>query len=202
MPGVVLVYAGLLAGLAGLLSLLRPLRFLGIRSRRGGLAVGAAGLALVVAGALLPAPTRRVAARTTHLDDFMPAWQFGERHALRVQAPPARVYAAIRSVTADEIRLFRLLTSIRSPRLTRRAESILAPAPATPILDVALRTTFILLAEEPPRELVVGTVVVGRVAPGKHGPQDFLALTRPGYAKAAMSFHVAPREAGWSLVTT
>ena len=60
-----------------------------------------------------PAPERRVAQPATRLDAFVPAWQFGEFHELRVNASPARVYAAIDAVRADDIRLFRTLTWIR-----------------------------------------------------------------------------------------
>src|SRR2546430_3138225 len=89
------------------------------------------------------------------LDDLVPRWQFRERHRLRVDAPPERVYAAIRAVTPREILFFRGFTALR--RLGRRsAESILNAPPDQPILDTAIRTGFELLADDPPREIVVG----------------------------------------------
>jgi hypothetical protein len=36
----------------------------------------------------------------------VPAYHYAERHELQVNAPPGRVYAAIRSVSASEIRFF------------------------------------------------------------------------------------------------
>ena len=49
---------------------------------------------------------------------------------------------------------------------------------------------LVLLAEEPNRELVVGTLVVAprRPPPGTH----FAAISGPGYAKAALNFHIEP----------
>ena len=82
------------------------------RVRRAGIVAGL-GVALILTGYYLPAPERRVAQPTTRLDAFVPAWQFGEFHELRVNAAPARVYAAIEEVRADDIRLFRTLTWIR-----------------------------------------------------------------------------------------
>src|SRR5262249_50385612 len=149
--GVLLMYAGLLATFLGGVSLLRPLRFLGLGTRRrAAAAVGAGGL-LVTAATLLPARLQRAAAQDTLLAAQLPAWQFGERHEIGVHAPVDRTYAAVRQVTAGEIRLFQTLTWLRSPRLpgSRQPESILNAPPDRPILDVAVGSGFFfVLAEE------------------------------------------------------
>ncbi len=67
--GVGLVYAGFVTALAGIISLLRPLAFLGIHTRGQGLAVAACSLVLVAAGWLLPARAHRAAAAATRLDE-------------------------------------------------------------------------------------------------------------------------------------
>jgi hypothetical protein len=62
------------------------------------------------------------------------------------------------------------------------SESILNPPPDEPILSVALRTGFVLLAESP-REIVIGRAVVlpaGGVPPSN--PDEFLATISPGWA--------------------
>jgi O-antigen ligase len=90
-----LLYIGLLVVLIGLLSLIRPWRFLRIRSRQTAGAVMAAGLLLVLCGFAWPAPEQQVAVRRKRLDELMPAWQFNERHRKHVNAPPDRVFEAI-----------------------------------------------------------------------------------------------------------
>lgn len=216
MLGSVLLYAGLVLGFVGLVTLVRPLRWLGVPTRRraAGLLI-AAGL-LVMVAAVLPARTVRIAQPKTHLDAMMPAWQFSERHEIRVHADPARVERAIRAVTAREIRLFRLLTWIRNPRLpgSRQRESILAPSADRPILDVALKGGFMVLAEVPQQELVFGTLVVvprelRRLPPEELArrrreftPAKFQALSAPGFAKAAMNFHLEDEGNGWTRLTT
>src|SRR5258706_5484131 len=117
----VLLYVGLTAAGIGTVSAARPLHFLSLSSRTGGVMLAAIGLAVALVAVLLPAPLRRVEARRTRLDDFAPAWQFGEHHETRVHASRERVFGAIRAVTAGEIRFFRTLTWIRSPRLPWRA---------------------------------------------------------------------------------
>ncbi|HKO56941.1 MAG TPA: hypothetical protein VJ276_13785 [Thermoanaerobaculia bacterium] len=176
------VYSGLVLTFLGLLMLLRR------RTRRRALAMIAAGLLLIIIGFLLPAPLRRVTRAATRLDAVIPAWQFREVHELRIAAPPERVYDAILRVRADEITLFRTLTWIR--RCGRDLpEGILNAGNRASLIDVALRGGFTRLADDPPRELVIGTAVIGR----PHQPDS---------AFAAMNFLVLPDGAGGSLVTT
>ncbi|MCA1658781.1 MAG: hypothetical protein LC627_05740, partial [Verrucomicrobiaceae bacterium] len=197
-------YLSLAVVLSGLLSLIRPLRFLGIRTRLIGAIVGTIGLVAAVVTLSLPVRTHRVAVPATRLDDWMPNWQFGEKHITHVQAPPENVFRAIHAVRADEILFFRTLTAIR--RCGRPGpESILDAPEKKPILDVAINTSFVLLAEEPPRELVIGTVVLAPSAahrPQKLEPDLFRKELPAGMALATMNFEVTPDEHGGSTVTS
>src|SRR5438046_10025589 len=89
--------------LAGVISLIRPLRFVYIRTRRWALMVSGVGLLLAVGILLQPYRDQEAANRATKLDDWMPRWQVDERHVLKIAAPPAKVFAAIHEVRADEI---------------------------------------------------------------------------------------------------
>ncbi len=152
----------------------------------------------------LPAREVRVTTPRTHLDEFVPTYHFSEFHSIPVSAPKERVYRAIRSVTASEILLFRTLTWIR--RFGRPGtEGIVNPPPHEPLLDVAIRTSFLLLAEEPNREFLVGTIVFGppgwrkRIRPT---PAIFKAIHEPGYALAAMNFILEEARPGVCTVST
>jgi hypothetical protein len=207
LAGVLLIDAGIAAGFLGLASLVRPLRFLGIRSRRGGAAWLAAGAALGLAGIALPAPLRRVAARQSRLDEIVPAFQFVEHHEIRIQASPERVHEAVWTVTAGEIGLFQALTWIRSPRLPGsrcEQESILNVPAEKSILEVATSTGFMLLADEPGREVVVGMLVIvpSRSRRVIEDPQGFADLEEPGFAKAVMNFRMEDEGGGWTRLTT
>jgi hypothetical protein len=199
---VALTWAGGAVLLAGLISMVRPLSLLHIRTRPAGAGVAVAALALVAAASALGGRRTRPASGA-RIDEFVPEYDFHEVHSIRVHAPPDRIYTAIKTVTADEIRFFRTLTWIRSPSLARRAESIMAPSRQTPIHEVATRTTFVLLADDPGRELVTGTVL-GR--PWTYGrrpqPRDFTEWSRPGYCKAAMNFIIADEGGGWCRLST
>jgi hypothetical protein len=143
LAAVLLVYAGGLAALVGLACVARPLRLVRVRRRRTGALILAIGMACALVGFALPAPLLRIDEPRSRLDAVMPAYHFHEVHTVRVHAPPARILAAVHDVTAGEIRFFRTLTWIRSPRLGAKSpESILNAPENQPILDVALRSGF------------------------------------------------------------
>lgn len=138
----------------------------------------------------------------TRLDEFVPVWQFREHHTIRVAAPPQRAFDAVKHIRAGEITFFRTLTWIRRGG-RKLPESILDPGNITPVLDVATKSGFIYLANDAPRELVVGTIVIA--PPGARHPltpQAFTTPLPPGYALAAMNFLVTPDGPKESIVST
>lgn len=197
------LYFFVAAALAGAASIVRPLRRLGIRSRAMALVVlvaGAAGASHVLDR---PALANYVTAPATRLDEFAPIYQFSERESIPVRASAERVYEAISAVTAAEVPLYRGLAWIRRGGVSG-PESVLNPSDHDPLVDVATRTTFLRLAAEPGRELVLGTVVVAprgvRLAAAPT-PEAFKALVQPGFAKAVMSFVIDPQP-GWCWLST
>ena len=247
----ILLYAGLLLALLGAFSLLVPLTFLRITSRRRGAVVLLLGLAIAFAAAAWPVRTTRVAHTETQIDQVMPAYQFHEFHSIRVRAPPARVFRAFWRVTPGDIRFFNTLMAIRSlPKrlgggtrpqsavpgyaIASYARSqgdtvwitvvaredgrsfrltILAPgsdrsAGATPLLDLFTRSGFLVLAEEPDCELVLGAVdrywmsAVGGARPRIEDARGFSMFNGPDYAKVAFNLRVTDQGGGWCRVTS
>jgi hypothetical protein len=136
------------------------------------------------------------------LDEFAPEHQFNEVHGIRIRAPRNRVYRAIKDVTAGEIALFRALTWIR--RLGRKGrESILDPPKDEPVLAVATRTGFMLLADDLEQEIVVGAVIIAPAGAAKpRTPDQFKHVAGAGLAKATMSFRIEDAGDGTFLVST
>jgi len=172
----VFLYLSGITTIAGLGMLLRK------RTRRAGARVAAAGLAGMVVALLWPTTETR-ATETAQLDKVMPVWEFDERHETEIAATPEKIFDAIRAVRADEIRFFNSLTAIRRGG-RRTQESILNPSQSAPILEVALRRGFFIMADDAPREIVFGTTVI-----------------RPDRAIAAMNFRVVQRGSTCTLIT-
>jgi hypothetical protein len=185
----------------GLVSVVRPLRFLRIRSRRAALLVTIGGSGLLLLGLLLPVSRARLDGPRMALDDVLPDYQFGETHEIRIHAAPERVLAAVKAVTAHEIRFFRLLTWLRAPHFGEAPQSILNPAAERPILEVALQSGFVLLHEEAGREIVVGAVVCCGMRGPVRDASEFRTL-QGSLARAAMNFHVTDEGGGVSRLVT
>ena len=202
MLGSTIVYSGFVITAAGLILLIKPIERLHVRSRSEALVIVGVGVVLAGIGLTLPAPESKVATKAMRLDEFLPAWQFSERHTIGIAAPPAKVFDAIRTVRANEISLFQTLTWIR--RGGRKASaSILNAGDSLPLLDVATRSGFISLADDAPRELVIGTVVIApRGGRGTLTPEAFKTQLAPGFAIAAMNFLVTPDGPNASRVST
>lgn len=172
----ILLYSSGLLALAGLGMLLRK------RTRRLGMRVLIAGIAGMAIALFWPAAEKRALA-AAQIDRVMPVYEFDERHEIDVAATPAQIFEAIRAVRSDDIRLFNTLAAIRRGGGGGR-ETILNPAHDAPILDVALRSGFFVMADDSPREIVIGTTVI-----------------RPDRAIAAMNFLVIPHGSTSRLIT-
>ena len=197
-----IVYSGLTLAFVGLICLVKPIRWLRIPTRPRALKIAALGVVMAGVVFALPVSESRIERVETRLDEFAPVWQFNEFHTIRIAAPPPRVYAAIKRVKADEILLFRTLTWIRRGGRPL-PPSVLNAAGRESLLDLATRTSFIWLADEPPREMVVGTVIVA--PPGTRGtltPQVFQKPLPPGFVLATMNFVVTPDANNASIVST
>jgi hypothetical protein len=202
MFGSAIVYSGIVTATAGLILFIKPIHYLRVTSRSQALVIAGIGVAILGAGLSLPARESRVAKVETRLDEFVPVWQFSERHTIRIDAPPAKVFEAIKSVHANEIALFNVLTWIRRGGRKGR-ESILNAGDSLPLLDVATRSGFMYLADNPPHEVVIGTAVIApRGGRGPMTPERFKTPLAPGFALAALNFLVTPDGPNSSLLST
>jgi hypothetical protein len=179
----IFMYAGLTLLLASAIAFVKPIKWIGLPTRRRAALVAMTGASLVLIACAWPTPAIRATSAQSMLDEKVRTYQFAEHHETRVHSTPAKVLEAIRQVTAREIRYFDLLTSIRNPRFRKVEESILAAPADKPILAVALSGGFTMLGERPSEEIVIGV----RVAPG---------------VNAAMNFKVSPEADGWLRLST
>ena len=130
------------------------------------------------------------------LDRFMPAYEVVDRHAIDVHAPAAATLAA-----ACQLELFR----IPLVHAIFRLRELLMRATPNPweqtrgLIEEARAMGWVLLAEVPDREVVMGAVtkpweadVTFRSVP----PGQFAAFDEPGYVKIAWTLRADPAGTG------
>jgi hypothetical protein len=191
--GSLLIYASLVASAVGIASLVKPLRLVGIRTRKTGLVVLGLGLAGLIAAVALPPREKAVQSPQSRLDDLVPEFQFREFHVTEINAPKDAVYYAIRAVGPEEIRFFRMLTAIRfgKPLGTERR----------PILDSFTTGWFLLLADDSGREIVFGRAGDGR-RKSAHDAEAFIAANYSPLIKIAMNFRIQEISASRCTLST
>jgi hypothetical protein len=126
------------------------------------------------------------------LDEFLPAWDVRQIHATDVDATPDRVYAAVRRLDLGGSPINRVLFLARG-----------MVARGLKLSDLMVRG-FVLLGEDPPRELVLGLVARPWTLMGgirRLDPEGFRRFDRPGYARIGWSFMVRPGGGGSRLTT-
>lgn len=131
------------------------------------------------------------------IDNFLPTYHFNEVHGITTVASPERIFQAINEVAPGEIALLRPMFVLRGLPALLTGKRGRAFEATRPILQQALRGGFVLLAEVPERELVVG--VIGQFWRASGGmlnvanAQEFLASDKMEHAKSAMNFYVYTR---------
>jgi hypothetical protein len=138
------------------------------------------------------------------IDDFLPGYHATERHEILIEAPPERVYAAVREMDLSGSRLIRGLFLLRGlpALLTGRSRE---GSPLGVTLEGLLRSGFVLLGERPGEELLLGLVgrfwtVTGDLQ--RLDADGFRRFERHGFAKAAWNFHLAPAAEGKTRLST
>jgi hypothetical protein len=122
------------------------------------------------------------------LDDFLPAYEFSERHRLAIDAPPERIDEAFRTVSLSDIPVARALWAVR--RLGRPWGDA-----RRPFVDGALKGA-VVLDDMPGQGLVLGlTGQFWRLRGGDDSerprtPDEFLNYARPDTCKAVIDFRI------------
>lgn len=136
------------------------------------------------------------------LDRFMPDYEIVERHHVRVGAPPEATLAAAGALNLFEAPLVRAIFKGRELVLGARPDD--KPRPHG-LLDEVRSLGWVVLAELPGREIVLGAVtkpwhadVTFRSVP----PDEFAAFAEPDYVKIAWTLRADPAGDGRSIFRT
>ncbi len=136
------------------------------------------------------------------IDRFLPKYDVIEHHETTVGAPVEVTYRAMKELDFAGSPVILLLLAVRGlPALFTGA---VKPARRLGLNEI-VQSGFVVLEEEPDREIVLG--VVGkfwRLTSGIHriDAGEFVGFDTPGFAKGAWNFVVSERQGGGSTVVT
>jgi hypothetical protein len=118
------------------------------------------------------------------LDRVMPEWHFSERHVVAIDASPERALAAAREVRLRDVPAAWVLLAARG----------MAPgAGDRTFVGVMLDGGFVVVAEEPGRELVLaGVGRPWRLVERLRRDVDPVTFAEPGWARMAMTLRTKP----------
>ena len=146
------------------------------------------------------------------LDDFLPRYDVREHHELVARAGAERLYAAVRHADLGELRIVRLLMALRAlpALLVERGDARARQARPPGVMQGfsiagAERHGFALLAEDPPREIVLGLEGRFWTHAGDLRTTDasrFREPPEPGTARAAWNFLLEPVGDGRTRLVT
>ena len=134
------------------------------------------------------------------IDEFLPDYEVETHHRIAIDAPIETVYTVVRNLDMSDSNLARAILWLRNVPARLRGQQGLGLT-----LDDLLGLGFILLADEPPRELVLGFAGQFWTATGnlqKLEPEEFRKFATPGCAKAAMNFTLTRLEDGRTRLAT
>jgi hypothetical protein len=141
------------------------------------------------------------------IDRYLPRFDATQVVELDVDAPPEAAYPAMRAADLRDPVIGALFAVRELPtRIARRWRSEPPPPAGGPVTfgDMAtMGAGWTLLAEEPGREFVVGSV--GRFWRKDYGGrpvtmEEFVPFAEPGYAKLALSLGVRPAPGGGTVL--
>ena len=126
------------------------------------------------------------------LDRFMPAYDVVERHRIFIDAPAATVVEAAKAQNLMQLPLVRAIFKAREVALGAASDH---PLPPNGLLATVQSLGWVVLAERPGREIVVGAVtrpweanVTFRALP----PEQFAAYDEPGNVKIVWTLRAKP----------
>jgi len=141
------------------------------------------------------------------IDKYLPNFEFREHLTTLVASPPTKAYKAMRSFDFSRPWMIRTIFSTReflygvfSIHKKKTDSSVFGP-----LVKSALKLGWTVLEEVPNRELVVGAVTQPWAAEvifqGLQG-SDFIAFTKPGFAKIVWNIEVEEIRPNLTLLAT
>lgn len=128
------------------------------------------------------------------IDDIMPLYDVSKRYSMTIAASADKVYSALKKANLNDSPFIRLLFLLRGLPAIYKSPRVSAESNRLTISDIA-NSGFMLLAEKPEEEIVIGIVgqfwkPTGNIHPIR--PEEFASFSEKHFAKATWNFLLHP----------
>ena len=188
---------GIVIILVGLISLIKPMRFLLIFKRSIASIVFCGGLFLSVSVLLWPAPLLHTEGSTKHIDIIMPDYSFQVYNEIEIQASPKKVMQAARQVSLSEMPPVLFLLRLRAFAMGKNT-TISQAQLEKPVLN---RGNLV----NDTNEIVIGLIkkTWASVKPPRVKEiEQFESFKYPGYVRVACNLYVRNLDNGNTVLCT
>jgi multisubunit Na+/H+ antiporter MnhB subunit len=195
-------WIGIIITLIGLISLIRPLRFLFVFNRKIAAAVCCGGLLLSAICLLWPVPLLHSEGSQQHIDALMPEYSFREYHEVQVQASPNYVMQTMRQVSISDIPTVRFLLRLRELAGGKR-EDIDHSRQKKSLSESQSTQDSGFFSDA--NEFVSGKIMkswVTAIPPRMTTAEQFISFKDSGYIKVAFNFYVKNLGNGKTLLSS
>jgi hypothetical protein len=141
------------------------------------------------------------------LDQFIPDFQFREVHSILINASASRVLSCVKSLRPSDVPAVGLLMGLRSiPAFLSTGKRYDPNRSDQPLLHQIVGSGFLILGEEPNRELALGTIgqfwkPAGNLCMDIATPKQYQDFQEDGWAKAGWNFLVESTQNKTRLTT-
>ncbi len=195
-------WIGIVLALIGLTSLVKPLRFLLIFTRKIAAVVCCCGLLTSATCLLWPAPLSNSEGSRQRIDTVMPDYSFREYHEIQVHASPDKVMQARQEIKISDIPTVRFLLRLRAlaggkggDSVHSRQEKPHTESPSTQDNGFFTDTN----------EFVSGMIMkmwASADPPPVKSAEQFISFNDSGYVKVAFNYYVKSMGNGKCLLST
>lgn len=197
-----LFWTGVLVVLAGLISFIKPIRFLLIHNRKIALAVCGFGLLMSIIPMFWPVKPLHISQTESELDKIMPKYSFWEYHETKVNASPKEVMTLVEEVSVTDLPVVKCLLSLRETvggklpeKKTGKKPKGLQEMRDGGFLDLISDSTEFIMG-------MIGQPQSSKVFSYKLNALQFMAFEELNYVKIAFNFKVKDLGNGQSLLST
>ena len=194
-------WIGVILAITGMVSVIKPLKFIWIYTRKMGGLILIAGIIIAMSAINWPVGIIQTKGRQK-IDSIMPTYSFNEYHEVLIKSSPDKVKTALKRMHVRDIPAVNFLMMLRGiPADKEEKDKLSALNQNESTFQTQDFNYFVMDSIELLTVMLVKTTAKND-PPRMRTIEQFMSFQKTGYIKVALNFRIIPLENGSTLVTT